>query len=154
MDFDGDGDIDIEGNASQLRQKLESTLKENKQLTSQLSTLKANELITEHGYGLVKPEDLVGVNLSDMADKAEALQGERRALQAELAKDVFAKRGFEGSELDAAVSDFLSPESSQDTAAHSRAREVAAVGGVAAPARNTDNLMGLDAIEAALRGSG
>ncbi len=142
-----------EESGSTLRQKLESTLKENQELTSELSGLKAKELISEQGYGLVKPEDLTGVSLSEMAEKAEALQGERQAMQADLAKDMLAKRGLEGDELERAVSDFLAPEA-QDTAAHSRAREVAAVGGVSTPANNTQNLMGLDAIDAALRGTG
>ncbi len=142
-----------EESGSTLRQKLESTLKENQELTSELSGLKAKELISEQGYGLVKPEDLTGVSLSEMAEKAEALQGERQAMQADLAKDMLAKRGLEGDELERAVNDFLAPEA-QDTAAHSRAREVAAVGGVSTPANNTQNLMGLDAIDAALRGTG
>lgn len=153
MDFDGDDMDDVEESGSHLRQKLESTLKENKELTSELSGLKAKELITEQGYGLVKPEDLQGVNLSEMAERAEALQGERKVMQADLAKDMLAKRGLEGEELERAVNDFLAPES-QDTAAHSRAREVASVGGIATPSRNTDNLIGLDAIDAALRGTG
>lgn len=142
-----------EESGSTLRQKLESTLKENQELTSELSGLKAKELISEQGYGLVKPEDLTGVSLSEMAEKAEVLQGERQAMQADLAKDMLAKRGLEGDELERAVNDFLTPES-QDTAAHSRAREVAAVGGNSTPANNTQNLMGLDAIDAALRGAG
>ena len=142
-----------EESGSTLRQKLESTLKENQELTSELSGLKAKELISEQGYGLVKPDDLTGVSLSEMAEKAEALQGERQAMQADLAKDMLAKRGLEGDELERAVNDFLAPEA-QDTAAHSRAREVAAVGGVSTPANNTQNLMGLDAIDAALRGNG
>jgi hypothetical protein len=142
-----------EESGSTLRQKLESTLKENQELTSELSGLKAKELISEQGYGLVKPDDLTGVSLSEMAEKAEALQGERQAMQADLAKDMLAKRGLEGDELERAVNDFLAPEA-QDTAAHSRAREVAAVGGVSTPANNTQNLMGLDAIDAALRGTG
>ena len=152
MDFDGDGLDDVEESGSHLRQKLESTLKENKELASELSGLKARELITEHGYGLVKPEDLQGVNLSEMAERAEALQGERQAMQADLAKDMLAKRGLEGDELERAVNDFLAPEA-HDAAAHSRAREVASVGGVSTPANNTQNLMGLDAIDAALRGT-
>lgn len=142
-----------EESGSTLRQKLESTLKENQELTSELSGLKAKELISEQGYGLVKPDDLTGVSLSEMAEKAEALQGERQAMQADLAKDMLAKRGLEGDELERAVNDFLAPEA-QDTAAHSRAREVAAVGGISTPANNTQNLMGLDAIDAALRGTG
>ena len=150
MDLDEDYE---EESGSTLRQKLESTLKENQQLTNELSGLKAKELISEHGYGLVKPEDLQGVSLSEMAERAEVLQGERQAMQADLAKDMLAKRGLEGDELDKAVNDFLAPEAS-DAAAHSRAREVAAVGGVSTPANNTQNLMGLDAIDAALRGTG
>ncbi len=147
-----DHDDDVEESGSSLRRKLEETLNENRALATELSGLKAKELIAEQGLGLVKPDDLVGVDLSEMADRASQLQQERATQQADLARDMLARRGLEGDELDQAVTDFLTPpEAPRDTAAHSRAREVAAIGGSAAPIRDTSNLMGLDAIEHALR---
>jgi len=137
---------------SSLRRKLEETISEKQELATELAGLKAKELIQERGYGLVKTEDLLDVDLNEMAERAESIQAERHDQQAYLARDILAKRGLTGEELDKAVEDFLAPpDTVGDVAAHSRTREVAAIGGTAAPIRNTENLMGLDAIDAALR---
>ena len=87
-DFGDYGDEDIEESGSSLRRKLEETLTRERQLTTELSGLKAKELITERGYGLVKVEDLVDVNLDEMSTKAEELQQERAGQQADLARDL------------------------------------------------------------------
>ena len=145
-------DFDEEESGSSLRRKLETAINENQVLTTELAGLKAKELIQEHGYGLVKPEDLLDVNLSEMADRADQLQQERSGQQGELARDMLAKRGLSGSELDKAVEDFLAPASNPGAGgAHQRTREVAAIGGTSTPLRDTGSLLGLDAIEAALR---
>tara|TARA_B100000470_G_scaffold215097_1_gene197039 strand:+ start:595 stop:1053 length:459 start_codon:yes stop_codon:yes gene_type:complete len=147
-----DFEDDFEGESgSSLRRKLEETLTRERQLTTELSGLKAKELITENGYGLVKVEDLVDVDLDQMSTKAEELQQERSGQQVDLARDVLAKRGLVGAELDKAVEDFLAPVGTGDVGAHTRTREVAAIGGTAAPLRETSGLMGLDAIDHALR---
>ena len=151
-DFGDYGDEDIEESGSSLRRKLEETLTRERQLTTELSGLKAKELITERGYGLVKVEDLVDVNLDEMSTKAEELQQERAGQQADLARDMLAKRGLQGEELEQAVADFLSPGSAPgDAAARTRAKEMSAVGGSAAPLQDASGLVGLDAIEHAVR---
>ena len=145
-------DEDVGESGSSLRRKLEETLTRERQLTTELSGLKAKELITENGYGLVKVEDLIGVALGEMDTKAEELQQERAGQQVDLARDMLAKRGLQGDELDRAVEDFLAPGSAPgDAAARTRAKERSAVGGSAAPLRDASSLMGLDAIEHALR---
>ncbi len=146
-----DYDDDVEESGSTLRRKLEETLDKNRELTDELTGLRAKSLIEEHGHHLVKPDDLSGVELSEMADKAEALQQERTAQQADLARDMLARQGLAGEELDKAVADFLNPASGQTTAAHSRAREVAAIGGDPTPLVNPDALHGLDAIQFGLQ---
>ncbi len=147
-----DFEDDFEGESgSSLRRKLEEAYNDNRQLTTQLTGLTAKELIQEHGYGLVKVEDLLDTKLDEMAERAEQLQAERSGQQTDLARDMLAKRGLVGAELDKAVEDFLAPVGTGDVSAHTRTREVAAIGGTAAPLRETSGLMGLDAIEHALR---
>ena len=149
MAFDDEDDVEESG--STLRRKLEEALDRNRELTTELTGLKAKSLIEEHGHSLVKPGDLESVDLSEMADVAERLQSERSDQQADLARDMLARTGLDGDELDKAVDDFLSPEGpSRGSAAHGRAREVAAIGGNAAPLVNPDALHGLDAIQFAL----
>ena len=90
--------------------------------------------------------------LDKMSTKAEELQQERAGQQADLARDMLAKRGLQGVELDRAVEDFLAPGSgSGDAAAHTRAKEMSTVGGSSAPLRDASGLLGLDAIDHALR---
>jgi len=147
-----DFEEDFEGESgSSLRRKLEEAYNDNRQLTTQLTGLTAKELIQEHGYGLVKVEDLLDTKLDEMAERAEQLQAERSGQQTDLARDMLAKRGLVGAELDKAVEDFLAPAGTGDVSAHTRTREVAAIGGTAAPLRETSGLMGLDAIDHALR---
>ena len=147
-----DFEDDFEGESgSSLRRKLEEAYNDNRQLTTQLTGLTAKELSQEHGYGLVKVEDLLDTKLDEMAERAEQLQAERSGQQTDLARDMLAKRGLVGAELDKAVEDFLAPVGTGDVSAHTRTREVAAIGGTAAPLRETSGLMGLDAIEHALR---
>ena len=70
-DYDDDGVTEETG--STLRRKLEETISENRQLTAELSNLKAQEVIAENGYSLVKVDDLLDVNLSEMTEKASLI---------------------------------------------------------------------------------
>ncbi len=145
-------DYGVDESGSSLRQKLEETLEENRRITTELSGLKASSLIEEHGYGLVKLEDLDGVALDEMADTALKLQEERQVQQVDLARDMLARRGLDGADLDKAVEDFLAPAGTNvSSAAHGRVKATSAIGGTAAPLRDTSTLVGLDAIEAGLR---
>ena len=100
----------------------------------------------------MKLEDLDGVALDEMADTALKLQEERQVQQVDLARDMLARRGLDGADLDKAVEDFLAPAGSNvSSAAHGRVKATSAIGGTAAPLRDTSTLVGLDAIEAGLR---
>ena len=90
-----------------LRKKLEEALAENESLAKQVVTSRADTAIREHGYGLVKPEDLVGVAPNQVEAKAKELQEQRTEARADMVRGVFEERGFEGDELDEAVLDFL-----------------------------------------------
>ncbi len=137
-----------------LRQKLEETLDQNKSLSSELSGLKAQAVIQQHGLSLVEPTDLDGVDIGQLEQRALEIQEDRRGQQEKLARDLLAKRGFEGDELDRQVEDFLGPApdsgSHADADAFNRARQVGAMSGQPTPAINPEKLTGVQAIEWAL----
>lgn len=92
-----------------LRARLEAALAELKDSRQERASLKAEKVIGDHGLSLVKPEDLAGVSVDDLEERAKALQAERIEAQKDLARSVFAKKGLEGDELEAAVEDFIAP---------------------------------------------
>ena len=149
---DDDGQ-EVEESGSSLRQKLESTLQENKELTTKLSGYEAGAVINSNGYDLVKLEDLENVKPSEMADTAKALHEERQVQQVELARQMLSRKGFEGEELDREVEAFLDVPAGRDVAAHARVKETSSVGGSTAPIKDPRSLFGLDSIEAALEKS-
>ena len=144
-----DGQV-VDESGSSLRQKLEDTLKENKELTTKLSGYEAGAVISDNGYDLVKPEDLENVKPSEMADRAKELHQERQTQQVELARQMLSRKGFEGEELDREVEAFLDVPAGRDVAAHARVKETSSVGGSTAPVKDPRSLFGLDSIEAAL----
>ena len=150
MSIYADDDGQEQESGSSLRQKLEDTLKENKELTSRLSSYEAGAVISDNGYDLVKPEDLENVKPSEMADRAKELHEERQAQQVELARQMLSRKGYEGEELDREVEAFLDVPAGRDVAAHARVKEASQVGGTTAPVKDPRSLFGLDSIEAAL----
>ncbi len=90
-----------------LRTKLEEAITENKELAGQISTARATTAISEHGYSLVKPEDLVGVPPDQVEAKAKALQEQRIEARTEAVKSVLVERGLKDEELDAALEGVL-----------------------------------------------
>ena len=150
MSIYADDDGQEQESGSSLRQKLEDTLKENKELTSRLSSYEAGAVISDNGYDLVKPEDLENVKPSEMADRAKELHEERQVQQVELARQMLSRKGYEGEELDREVEAFLDVPAGRDVAAHARVKEASQVGGTTAPVKDSRSLFGLDSIEAAL----
>ncbi|MBF83486.1 MAG: hypothetical protein CL489_03315 [Acidobacteria bacterium] len=153
MPFDDNDDIS-EMSGGTLRQKLEETLEQNKSLRTELTGLKAQEVIQQHGLSLVEPTDLDGVDIGQLEERAREIQEDRRGQQEKLARDLLAKRGYEGEELDRQVEDFLGPApdsgSHADAEAHDRARKVGAISGQPTPLNNPASLTGVQAIEWAL----
>lgn len=90
-----------------LRRKLEEALERNKALTAEVAKSRVKEVIAEKGYTLVKPEDLEGVALDEIEPKAKELHEQRRSLESEIAKGIFARQGYEGEELDEVVAEYL-----------------------------------------------
>lgn len=99
-----------------LRKKLEEALAENKRLAQRVAASEAARVIAEHGYSLVKPEDLAGVPLDQIEEKAKELQESAEAEKREVVKSVLAElSGLEGSALDEAVDEFVSGRRRRET---------------------------------------
>lgn len=90
-----------------LRTKLEEALEENKDLSKQISTARAITAIGEHGYSLVKPEDLGGVPPDQVEARAKELQEQRIESRTEAVKSVLVERGLKDEELKAALEGVL-----------------------------------------------
>lgn len=106
-------EIDIDkADGGTLRKKLEETLQRNKTLEELASTSAAKAAIGEHGYSLVKEEDLKGVSADQVEAKAKELQEQREASRLETVRSVLAERGLDGEDLEAAVEDFLGSKQS------------------------------------------
>lgn len=110
VDFNEDLDqVEREEGGRGLRQRYEAALAELKDRDNRLSTFEARNVIEVHGLSLVKPEDLAGVSVAEMEERAKAVQAEKLEAQKDLARTVFAKRGLQGEELDKAVDEFVAP---------------------------------------------
>lgn len=153
VNFDADLDeIEAREGGKGLRKWAETVQAETRQTMSELATLKADKVIQEHGYSLVTAEDLAGTSLSELEAKAEAVEAEKLEAQKVLAKDMFARKGLEGEELDVAVEDFLKPAPT-DTEARERVAEAARAGGIPTPLVDVTKLHGVEAIRHGLKGT-
>ncbi len=90
-----------------LRSKLEETLERNKELEQIATSAAAETAISEKGYGLVKPEDLVGVPPEQVETKAKALQEQRLEARTAAVRSVLVERGLKDEELEAALKGVL-----------------------------------------------
>lgn len=130
-----------------LRAKLETTLAENRALAGQLAELKAKELISEKGLKHVQPGDLVGVNLTELEEKALELEAQKAAADAEALRRVLAARGLDAGEVDKVVNELISGESAADTL--DRIRSGGHIGGNPPGTNKFEGLYGRDKIYAA-----
>lgn len=108
MSNEPDGHEDDEQTGSALRNKLESTLQENKTLAAQLGELKAKDVLREQGLDLVKVDDLKDIPVDEIETRAQSLQEERSAAQRDLVKTALQRQGVKDDELEDAVTAFLS----------------------------------------------
>lgn len=142
---------DIDG--SSLRKKYEAAIGELKTLRPENAKFKARDVIDTKGFTLVKPEDLEGVAPDKVEEHAQKLQEERKTQQTDLARDIFAKQGYEGDELDSVVEEFMAgkvPEREPDDAAARRFEGVRALDrepSTPVSAQSTEQLHGADAIK-------
>jgi len=145
MPYDDDDEESQQESGSELRKKLEQALKGNVALTEQLAQFQAEKLVQEKGLTLVKPDDLKGVELGKLEERATALQAERQQLQADLLRDAFARQGYEGDALERMVGSTESP-----AAALATARSMGRLDGTPVPAVDPSNLDPIGKMEYAL----
>lgn len=151
-------EVGNEESGSTLRAKLEEALAREREMASELARYKAAELITQKGLKYVTPEDLAGVPLGELEDRASKLQEERQKVFELAIRRSFEAAGIAGDELEAQVKAFMEgqiqapAQSAPDefTDAMRRASQVAQMGG-APPARNPETMTSLEKIEAGLR---
>lgn len=130
-----------------LRAKLEASLAENKTLAAELHQFKARDIITAKGLKHVRPDDLAGVSLADLEAKAEELEAQNAAADAEAVRRVLAAKGLDASAVDKAVTDLLSGESTTETL--DRIRSGGRIGGDPPGTNKFEGLYGRDKIYAA-----
>jgi hypothetical protein len=141
---------------SGLRRKLEEVLAENQELRSSVLTSQAEKVLGGNKYPLVSTDDLSGVGLEELEERAEALQQERLQARESTVRAVLAEKGYEGEDLDRMVGDLIGPSAEgkqdPDSEAWKRFRAGSVTGGKLEPVVKENDLHGLDAIAHALRG--
>jgi hypothetical protein len=146
IDFNADlNEIEEREGGTGLRKFAEAAQADWRKTQVELTNLKAERLIQEHGYHLVTAEDLAGVPLSDLESRAEAVEAEKLESQRALARDMLARKGIEGDELDRAVDELLAPTPDNDKA-RQRAAAASRAGGVPTPLVDVTQLHGVEAI--------
>lgn len=147
------GEFDDEsGNesGSSLRQKLEDTVKLNKEMAKELRGFKAEKLIAEKKLAYVKPEDLADVDLAELENKAlqlnEQKEGERKAVL----RSVLAEQGVPEDQLDNQIEQFLAPKPESVNQVSGRLADIGQIQGRYADT-STDNLTGPDLIYASVK---
>src|SRR5210317_1720505 len=111
-------DIEKREGGRGLRVLLEDALAAEKKALQEVASLKGQQVIQDRGLSLVEPSDLAGVPVDEIEERAAQIQEEKLEAQRDLARTMFAKRGLEGADLDAAVQDFLEPAVSDVSGEH------------------------------------
>jgi hypothetical protein len=126
-------EFDENTSGSTLRQKLEETIRENRDLKGRLSEETAARIIGAEGLKFVKPEDLKGVAPEEVAAKAKELDEKRRQERETLLKETLAERGLEGDRLEAAFKALTNPDGAAGDAQAARLHSLAGAGGSPVP---------------------
>lgn len=135
-----------------LRERLEETLRQNRELTEKLAVHEVKGVLEGKGFDLVKPEDLKGVPLQEVEAKAEAIQKDRLELQKQLTVDALTKLGVDPAEIEklTAQQEQRDPEH-EDGESLRRVRGLGRLGGEPAHGVDTTKLHGVSAIRAGLK---
>jgi hypothetical protein len=134
---------------STLRSKYEQAIETNKALQAELVEMKAKDLISSKGYKHLSVEDLSGVDLSELEAKAEALEAQKAAADAEAVRRVLAGRGLDDSQLDAALATILGSTEGGDSKALDRIAAAGKIVGTPPSAVEDETLYGPSRIRAA-----
>lgn len=134
-----------------LRERLEESIRQGRQMQTELTAYRAKDVLAEKGFDLVKPEDLKDVTPEKIEARAQEIQAERETLQQELLTKALEKQGFKGDELDEMVQAAVA----QRDASQSKAEAVGRVrslgnGGTPIPDVDPEKLHGFDAMKFAI----
>lgn len=122
-------DLDGAEGGGALRKKLEAALAENATLTGRLTTLEAQNLIQTKSYKLISPEDLAGVPLDELAEKAESLEAERAKQGEASLRRTLEARGLTGDDLESTVASVFGNDDAASAAALGRIRSIGSTTG-------------------------
>lgn len=144
-------DDDLSGSESggTLRQKLEDALAANRDLHTQLVGYRAKDVIGEKGFKYVTPEDLTGVPLDDLADKAAEIEQSKQAQRETVLREVLTERGVPEDQFDTALAALLGNGQSTQSPADSVITNVSRIQGAAPGTLPDQNVYGEDRIRAA-----
>ena len=145
-----DGSTGEEETGSGLRRKLEDAVASNRKLEDALRAERSARIVAEKGLSLVKPEDLEGVDLDKLEERATQIHNERHAQQSELLRKALESKGFEGDQIEDMVQEALGQASTEtpEAQALARARSLGSVDSRPVPLVDTENVHGEDAIRA------
>lgn len=92
-----------------LRARLEAELKKNAKLSNQLRTETVVRVIKEKGFSRVKPEDFSDVDPALIESKAEELEAQRAASEAEVLRNALRRTGVSEDQIEAQVAALTGP---------------------------------------------
>lgn len=141
---------------SALRSKLEETLEANRQLQTEITSLKAGTFIQEKGLTHLKPGDLAGVSESEWEDTAVQLEQSRAAETDARLRQTLAQKGLSDDQIAELIGEGESVGSSAggDEDALRRAQAASSIQGRPLPrdVEASKGLRGFDAILAGMKG--
>jgi len=91
----------------ELRKRYEDTLKTLRERDSEVALLRADKVIRDNGYTLADPQALVGVEASELEEKARELHEAKWSDQTSLIRRHFESQGMSGEVLEDAVRKFV-----------------------------------------------
>jgi hypothetical protein len=149
--FEDDDELGDE-DATGLRKQLGKLGKENKALSEKLARFELKDMLTSKGFDLVKPDELVGVDVDQREKRAEELQTERRGMQEELLRKALGPMVEDTDALEGMVNDLLGKRSEQSEQAEQfgRAKELSGLESLQNPIVDPRQLHTEDAITYAL----
>lgn len=148
---DDEFDLDSENlSGSQLRQKLEQALAQNKELREKVAVADASALISKLELKHVSAKDLIGVSSKELESKAKEFDAQKKAEKDEFLKAALVERGLDGDQLDAALAALIDPVGQVIAEQNSRQADLARAGGTPLPRRDVEGLSGAALITAGL----
>lgn len=137
---------------SKLRQLLQKEIASRRKAEDELTTYKVKDVLSVEGFDLVKPEDLEGVSVDKVEERARALQEERETVREAVLRDFLERQGIEGDALEDMVKEYAARSDAPNVEAREtlgRARQVGKLDSNPVSSVNVRDLHGVDALTAA-----